>query len=111
MRFLLQDVRVSDIHVQYWTHRIAVLESLRRWKGQPVHPDMYRSNEKDVNIGRLTGLHVAIFAGLPHILRRLLTLKGHPKKLLPDTCPQGELPLNYAAKLDRLEEVQVDLFT
>lgn len=46
MRFLLQDVRVSDIHVQYWTHRIAVLESLRRWKGQPVHPDMYRSNEK-----------------------------------------------------------------
>lgn len=107
MKFLLQDARVSDIYVQYWTHRIAVLESLKRWKGQPFHPDMYRNNEKDVKIGRLTGLHVAIFAGLPHILRRLLTLKGHPKKPLPAACPQGELPLNYAAKLDRLEEAQV----
>lgn len=107
MKSLLQDVRVSDIYVQYCTHRIAALESLRRWKGQPFYPDMYRNNEKDVNIGRLTGLHVAIFAGLPHILRCLLTLKDRSKKLLPNTCPQGELPLNYAARLGRFEEAQI----
>ncbi|KAF7926563.1 hypothetical protein BELL_0599g00070 [Botrytis elliptica] len=100
--FLTMENRFSDQFMQYWTQKTATAESLKIWKGKEFDPDLYRfTNLREC--GDLSGIHVAIFAGLPKILDRLL----HDKIYHPDFCPGGQLPLNYAAQLNRLEEARI----